>query len=172
MTKRHNRLAEVVRKALIKYMGEDIRSEIPENQGAGYDGLPEGLAALRPDLMLERRDYEQRRRGEREREEGEERKIIEILEFSGPYGCISHIRNTLEKTYEVTKAKYEELARTLRTEQQEKMRATAVIVSSMEAVYGPSMKDLQKVLRYNDQEMKKLARQMSETLILGSMEIW
>jgi transcriptional regulator with XRE-family HTH domain len=34
------------------------------------------------------------------------------------------------------------------------------------------MKDLQKVLRCNDQEMKKLARKMSETVILGSMEIW
>jgi hypothetical protein len=42
----------------------------------------------------------------------------------------------------------------------------------MAAVYGPSMNDLQKVLRCNDQEMKKLARQMSETIILGSMEIW
>jgi hypothetical protein len=72
----------------------------------------------------------------------------------------------------VKKAKYEELARTLRNTQPEKVRVTAVIVSSMGAVYGPSMKDLQKVLRCNDQEMKKLARKMSETVILGSMEIW
>jgi hypothetical protein len=34
------------------------------------------------------------------------------------------------------------------------------------------MKDLQKVLRCNDKEMKELARQTSETVILGSMEIW
>jgi hypothetical protein len=34
------------------------------------------------------------------------------------------------------------------------------------------MKDLQKVLRCNNKEMKKLARQMSDTVILGSMEIW
>jgi hypothetical protein len=53
-----------------------------------------------------------------------------------------------------------------------KVRVTAVIVSSMGAVYGRSMKDLQKVLRCNDKEMKKLARQMSETVIVGSMEIW
>jgi hypothetical protein len=39
-------------------------------------------------------------------------------------------------------------------------------------VYGPSMKDLQKILRYNNKEMKKLERKMSETAILGSLEIW
>jgi hypothetical protein len=42
----------------------------------------------------------------------------------------------------------------------------------MAAVYGPSIEDLQKVLRCNDKEMKKLAREMSDTVILGSMEIW
>jgi hypothetical protein len=42
----------------------------------------------------------------------------------------------------------------------------------MGVVYGPSMKDLQKMLRCNDKEMKKVARQMSNTVILGSMEIW
>jgi hypothetical protein len=111
---------------------------------------------------------------EREGEERGEPRIIEILEFSCPYGCISHGRNTLEKTYEAKKAKYEELAQALRTEQrgEVKVRVTAVIVSSMGAVYGQSMKDLQKVLRCNDKEMKKLARQMSETVIVGSMEIW
>jgi hypothetical protein len=60
----------------------------------------------------------------------------------------------------------------LSTQQQEEVRVTVVIVSSMGAVYGPSMKNLQKVLRCNDKEMKKLARQMSDTVILGSMEIW
>jgi hypothetical protein len=60
----------------------------------------------------------------------------------------------------------------LSTQRQEEVKVTVVIVSSMEAVHGPSMKDRQKVLRCNDKEMKKLARQMSDTVILGSMEIW
>jgi hypothetical protein len=34
------------------------------------------------------------------------------------------------------------------------------------------MKDLQKILRCNDKEMKNLERKMSETTILGSLEIW
>jgi hypothetical protein len=42
----------------------------------------------------------------------------------------------------------------------------------MGVIYGPSMKDLQKVVRCNDKAMKKLARQMSETVILRSLEIW
>jgi G:T/U-mismatch repair DNA glycosylase len=117
-------------------------------------------------MMLEGKSYKPRRR-----EEGEERKIIKILEFSCPYGGISHTRKTLEMTYK-KKAKYEELARTLSTQQQEKMRVMVVIVSSMGAIYRLSMKDLQKVLRCNDKEMKKPARQMSDTIILGSPEIW
>jgi hypothetical protein len=54
MTKRHNRLAEVVRRAMTKFIGADMRSEIREDQRAGYDGLPDRLNALRPDVMLER----------------------------------------------------------------------------------------------------------------------
>jgi hypothetical protein len=42
----------------------------------------------------------------------------------------------------------------------------------MRAVYGPSMKDFQKILRCNNKEMKKLERKVSETAILGSLEIW
>jgi hypothetical protein len=41
------------------------------------------------------------------------RRITEILEFSRQSGCISDDRNTLKKTYEAKKAKYEELARML-----------------------------------------------------------
>jgi hypothetical protein len=123
-------------------------------------------------MMLERKDYKPRRREGRGREEGEEQKITEIPEFSCPYGGISHDRNTLEMTYEKKKVKSEELARTLSAHRHKKVRVTVVIVSSMGAIYRPSMKDLQKVLRCNDKEIKKVARQMSETLILGSLKIW
>jgi hypothetical protein len=184
MTKRHNRLAEAVRKAIIQHSKDDIRTAIRENQAAPYEGLPQDLKNLRPDLMFERRDR-RRKRPEAERDEASEtrevregsegedhRNIIEIVEISCPYGYIAHNQDTLKKTYETKKTKYAELARTLRTQQHKEVRVTAVIVSSMGAVYGPSIKDLQKVLRCNDQEMKKLARKMSETVILGSMEIW
>jgi hypothetical protein len=84
----------------------------------------------------------------------------------------SHDRDTLEKTYEAKRVKYEELTRTLSTLRQAKVRVTTIILSSVGAVYGPSMKDLQKILRCNNEAMKKLERKMSETAILGSLEIW
>jgi hypothetical protein len=42
----------------------------------------------------------------------------------------------------------------------------------MAAVYLPSLKDLQKVLKCTDQEMMRLGRRMSEAVIAGSMTIW
>jgi hypothetical protein len=139
MTKRHNRLAEVTRRAVITFIGQELRSEIRENQRAEQEGLPEEVKALTPDMIFEQRDASPRRRREEREEEGEQ-KITEIIEFSCPYGCISHGRGTLEKTYEAKRAKYEELVRTLSTLRQEKVRVTAIIVSSMGATYGPSMK--------------------------------
>jgi hypothetical protein len=171
MTKRHNRLAEVTRRTVIKFIGRDLRSEIRENQRADQEGLPEELKALRPDMMFQQRDRSTRR-GRREGQGQGEQEITEIIEFSCPYGCVSHDRDTLEKTYGAKKAKYEELARTLSTLRNEKVRVTAIIASSMGAIYGPSMKDLQKPLRCNNNEMKKLERKMSETVIFGSLEIW
>jgi ribosomal protein L27 len=126
MTKRHNSLAEVVRKALIRFVGPDMRSEIRENQGVGQEDLPGELNRQRPDMTLERRSYDQRRRRGRagaEAEAGEgggEQRTLEILEFSCPYGCISHGKNTLEKVYEEKEAKYEELARELRPDDKKK----------------------------------------------------
>jgi hypothetical protein len=42
----------------------------------------------------------------------------------------------------------------------------------MGAVYLPSLKDLQKVLRCSDEELRQFGRKMSETVIAGSIEIW
>jgi hypothetical protein len=172
MTKRHNRLAEVTRRAVVKFIGRYLQSEIRENQRANQAGLPEELKTLRPDMMFRQRDRSTRRdRGEGQGEDREQN-ITEIIEFSCPYSCISHDRDTLEKTYETKRTKYEELARTLSTIRNEKVRVMPIIVSSIRAIYGPSMKDLQKVLRCSNNEMKKLERKMSETVIFGSWEIW
>jgi hypothetical protein len=98
MTKRHNRLAEVTRRAVIKFIGQGSQSEIRENQRADQEGLPEELKALKPDMMFKERNRSSRKREEREEET--EQKITEIIKFSCPYRCISHDRDTLEKTYE------------------------------------------------------------------------
>jgi hypothetical protein len=78
----------------------------------------------------------------------------------------------LERVYEEKKRKYAGLARNLKRLRKGQVRVTAVIVSSMGAVYDKSLKDLQKVLGCTDREMKKLGRKMSEAVISGSMEIW
>ena len=49
---------------------------------------------------------------------------------------------------------------------------TAVIVSSMGAIYGPSLRELQKVLRCSNENIRKIGKKMSETVLVGSMEIW
>jgi hypothetical protein len=97
---------------------------------------------------------------------------MEILEFSCPYGYVSHGRNTLERVYEEKRNKYMELARNLKKIRGGQVRVTAIIVSSLGAVYERSLKDLQMVLGCTDKEIGKLGRKMSEAAILGSMEIW
>jgi hypothetical protein len=190
MTRRHNRLAEVVRKAVVTFVNRDLRSEIRENSEIGMEGLPDEMRQLRPDIVFERRIC-YRRRSEDVNGEGEENplerierddrhegnvrndvNVIEILEFSCPYGHISHGRDSLERVYEEKKRKYADLARTMARLCGKQVRVTAVIVSSMGAVYNESLKELQKVLKCNTKEMRKLGKKMSETVIVGSMEIW
>jgi hypothetical protein len=103
--------------------------------------------------------------------ERNETRMIEIVKFSCPYGYISHGRDSLRKVYEEKKRNYAELVNVLKRVTRKQVRVIAVIVSSRGAVYVPTMKDLQKVLKCNDRELKKLARKMSKTVIAGSMEI-
>jgi hypothetical protein len=177
MTRRHNKLANVVRRGIEQFLAEDLRSTIQENEEIRQEGLPDELGRLRPDMVFERQKY--RGAGEvrfyRDGEEAElriEERVTEIIEFSCPYGYISRGRSTLERVYQEKKRKYTELARTLKRLRKGEVRVTAVIVSSMGAVYDKSLKDLQQVLRCTDRELKKLGRKMSEAVIIGSMEIW
>jgi hypothetical protein len=111
-------------------------------------------------------------RGGREEDPETEKKVTEIIEFLCPPGYISRERNALERVYEEKKRKYLRLAMSFKRLQREHAQITAVIVSSMGAVYDQSLKDLQKVLGCTDQEMRKLGRKMSETVIMSSVEVW
>jgi hypothetical protein len=163
MTRRHNQVAAVVKEAIINFIQEELRSDILENSQIQAEGLSEGLQALRPDMVFQRQPRESRE---------EERQVTEILEFSCPYGYISRGLNTLERVYEQKRRKYAELAQELKRLRNEQVHVTAVIVSSMGAVYLPSLKGLQIILKCNDRELRKLGRRMSEAAIMGSMEIW
>jgi hypothetical protein len=126
MTIRHNQLAKVVRNAIEKHLARELRSEIKENQAIEEIELPEEMRRLRPDMIFERRrETVERRNVGREGEEGgqeqRERKMMEIVEFSCPYGFISREQDTLERVYNQKKQKYAELARELKRQKGEEV---------------------------------------------------
>jgi hypothetical protein len=99
-------------------------------------------------------------------------RVLEILEFSCPYGYISHERDTVAAVYEQNRAKYCDLANALRRLRQQPVNVTAVIVSSMGAVYSKSLKELRKILCCTSREIRQLGSRMSNAAITGSMKIW
>jgi hypothetical protein len=66
-----------------------------------------------------------------EAEVGNEERIIEMIEFSCPYGYISRGQDTLKRVYEEKKRKYQRLAMNLKQRRRSEVRITAVVVSIM-----------------------------------------
>jgi hypothetical protein len=99
-------------------------------------------------------------------------KVLEILEFSCPYGYSSHDEDTLRTVYTRQTEKYQELARELRRIRHQPVNVTAMIVSSMGAVYGPSLKLLGTILGCSDREIRRLGQRMSDPVTMGSLKMW
>jgi hypothetical protein len=98
--------------------------------------------------------------------------VIEIIEFSCPYGYMTQGENSLKRVFEQKQCKYRQLAQELSNLRHDGVRVTAVIVSSLGTIYMQSLKDLHTMLRCDNRQLKKLGRRMSEAVIRGSMEIW
>jgi hypothetical protein len=81
----------VVKEAVLKFVDEDLRSDIHENTTIKQEGLPDGLNSLRPDMVFET--------------EGRARRGMEILQFEYPYGDVSPERDTLATVHEQERAK-------------------------------------------------------------------
>jgi hypothetical protein len=158
MIQRHNRLATVIRTAVANFVGNRLTSDIRENTTFELEGLSTDTRDLRPDMIFERSTNKG--------------PLIEILEFSCPYGYISHERDTLKAKFEQKWQKYENLANEVRRMSGKHVRLSPIIVSSMGAIYGPSLTSLKRIFGCSDRELRKVARQMSDTVIVGSMEIW
>jgi uncharacterized C2H2 Zn-finger protein len=157
MTERHNKIGKVVRDAIGKL--RSLEGAIHENTPVPIPGLNGEVANLRPDMTFIQRIREDQ--------------VVEIIEFTCPYGYMSRGRMTLERAYEQKRHKYEALAREIRRVTQKRVRVTAVVVSSMGAVYEKSLDDLCRVLDITDKKAKmRLGRRMSEEAILGSYAIW
>jgi hypothetical protein len=157
MTERHNKVAKVVKDAVVKYVGRKLRSDIHENTTISEVEDRQELRALRPDMTFRRSTTK-----------GEE---MEILELSCPYGHISHGQDTLRAVYDRKMAKYRELQDEIRSRTRQPVNLTPIIVSSMGAVYGPSLKALKTILGCNDRELQTLGRRMSDAAITGSLKI-
>jgi hypothetical protein len=158
MTERHNRVVRVVKEAVLKFIDENLRSDIHENATVRQEGLPDGLKSLKPDRVFEK--------------EGRAGRVMEILEFSCPFGDVSHERDTLATVHGQQKAKYSDLASAVKELRQQPVNVTAIIVSSMGAGYSQSLKELRKILGCSRREMQKLGRRMSDADITGSFKIW
>jgi hypothetical protein len=158
MTKRHNQLAGIVRRAIVEWVAGDVTSDIRENTAIPEDGLSQEVRDLRPDLAFTRRENQ--------------REMVEIIDFSCPYGYMTQGENALKRAFEQKQRKYRQLAQDLSNLIPERVWVTAIIVSSLGAIYMQSLIDLHTVLRCDDRQLKKLGRRMSEAVIRGSMEIW
>jgi hypothetical protein len=158
MTDRHNRVVRCVKNALEKHIAEDLIGAINENTSIPIDNLSDETRNLRPDIWFIRRE------GNRE--------ILEILEFSCPFGHIERNENTLKRTFEFKMNKYLPLANEYIANTRRMARVHPIIVSSQGAVYNDSMTCLKSILRCSDKEMAKLGTWLSEQAILGSFKLW
>jgi hypothetical protein len=77
------------------------------------------------------------------------REVIEILEFSCPYGHMTRGENALKGVFEQKQCRDRQSAQELTNLSQERVRVIPVIVSSLGAVYMQSLKYLDTILRYN-----------------------
>jgi hypothetical protein len=143
--------------AVVEWVAGDVTSEIRENPTIPEDALSQEVRDLRPDLVFRRRENQ--------------REVIEIIELSCPCGYMTQGENALKRVFEQKQHKYRQLTQEHSNLRHERMRLTAVLVSSLGTVCMQSLKDLHTVLRCDDRQLRKLGRRMSEAVIRGSMEM-
>jgi exonuclease III len=97
------------------YIGDSREYDHPE------DGLSQEIRDLKPDLVFRRRENQ--------------REVIEIIEFSCPYGYMTQGENALKRVFEQKQRMYRQLAQELSNLRQERERVIAVIGLSLGPVY-------------------------------------
>jgi hypothetical protein len=161
MTDRHNKIARCVKRGIESQIAKDILGQIYENTPIQVEGLSEATRNLRPDIWFFRRF--------------DEIEILEILEFSCPFGRLQNSKSTLTRAFEEKNTKYDNLASecaNLLGRPRSHVRITPIIISSLGAVLEESMKLLKIVLRCNETYLNKLATWLSEHAIMGSFKLW
>jgi hypothetical protein len=100
------------------------------------------------------------------------KEILDILEFSCPFGRLESEECTLKKTFQHKMHKYQSLADEYTANTRKSARVHPIIVSSLGAIYSESMKCLKAVLKCRDTDLSKLGTWISEQSILGSFKLW
>jgi hypothetical protein len=131
-----------VKKAIEKQIIEDIKGGINENTSLPIDNLSEATRNQRPDIWFIRRDRN--------------RDILEILEFSSPFGYLQDGECTLKRTFEYKANKYQPLAEEVTSKTRMLSRVHPIIISSLGAVYKESLSCLKAILRCSDKDLAKL----------------
>jgi hypothetical protein len=158
MTDRHNRVVRCVRTAIEKLIPSDLVGQIYENTPVQVSGLSENSIRLRPDMWFVRK------------EDGNE--IIEILEFSCPYGCVEDNIISLDRVFGDKFQKYTNLAEEISHITSKPAKVHPIIISSLGAIHNESITHLRSILRCKDKDLKKLGIRMSEQAIMGSFKLW
>jgi hypothetical protein len=162
MTKRHNKVVDVVRRAIQEHMGLNLESRIDENRTIHEEWLTEAVRSLRPDLSFITKTWRH------------PTPFTVFMEVSCPYGRKSYGENTLEKVYLDKMVKYRDLADQTKRIRRMDVQIIPIIVSSLGAVYEKSFEALRALLEGGclDKTMKIIGRRLSEAAVAGSLEVW
>jgi hypothetical protein len=149
----------VIKRALDKFIKEDVIGPIELDKKIPLVGLSEETKEQRPDIWYTRNVGN--------------RKVYELIEISCPYGrTTDQNHDTLKFTFDHKKKKYEKLANEIKDITGLQTKVYPIIVSSMGAVYLESLTCLKSILRCSDTELLKIGNWMSEQAILGSLQLW
>jgi hypothetical protein len=155
---RHNKVVDVVRRALARHITGDLVGAINEDSRLRLEGLSRQTVGLKPDLWFVRK------------EKGQE--WFELVEIGCPFGRLDDRGDTMERTYKKKWQKYQLLAEEIEKITGFPTHVYPIIVSSMGAVYKKSLTHLKSILKCSDRDLRNIGSWMSEQAILGSIELW
>jgi hypothetical protein len=155
---RHNKVVDVVRRAITRHIIGDLVSGINEDSRIRLEGLSPQTTGLKPDLWFIRKEKGQQ--------------WFEMVEIGCPYGRMNATEDTMKRTFNEKKKKYQQLAEEIEKITGFPTHVYPIIVTSMGAVYKHSLTLLKSILKCSDRDLRNLGSWMSEQAILGSLELW
>jgi hypothetical protein len=158
MTRRNNKVVNVMRRAIEELFENMMQTGIGENTTMQREPLSNATRRLGPDLTFVASVM------------GTRLKVMMNISYAS--GRIAHEENTLQKVCTDKLEKYKHLAEEVKADRDIPVDIILVIVSSMGAAHGQSLQDLSRLFRCREKEMKRIGTRLSEAAITGSLEIW